>query len=79
MLLQYQAEVETRDQRGRTPLYAAVAAGDHALECVWLLLHGKARVNVVDLDGDTPLHLCASLGHVGASSSTLSVGLIDSW
>lgn len=67
LLLQQHASVDTPDRYGRTALYAAVAAGDHASACVWLLLQSKARLDVVDADGDTPLHHCASIGHAGTS------------
>lgn len=65
LLLNHGASVDSKDRCERTPLYAAVAAGDHALACVRLLLEHHAQLDVVDIDGNTPLHHCASIGHTG--------------
>jgi ankyrin repeat protein len=32
---------------------------------VRLLLEHHAQLDVVDIDGNTPLHHCASIGHTG--------------
>eukprot|EP00434_Breviolum_minutum_P002511 symbB.v1.2.002222.t1/scaffold119.1/size318073/20 len=49
------------DHLGRSPLWIACHEGQ--LDVARKLLGAKASVNVVDLDGRTPLRICAELGH----------------
>ena len=57
-LIARHAPVDLRDNRGRTPLHLAVAAG--SLPCVELLMKAKARTDIADADGTTPLGLASS-------------------
>ncbi len=56
-LLAVGADVNTRDEDERTPLFSAVLAGNVGL--VGLLLESGADVNARDKDGFTPLHFAA--------------------
>lgn len=49
--------INKQDNGGRTPLHYACVSGE--VETVDILLRSGANVNVEDLHGHTPLHLCA--------------------
>lgn len=57
------ADVNCRDQFGRTPLHEA-AINNHQ-ESIQLLLDHGAYIDVTDCDDFTPLHRASILGHVG--------------
>ena len=57
LLLAHGADVNQADDRGETPLHAAVKCG--YLHLVPMLLHAGADPNVVDREGNMPLHLAA--------------------
>ena len=59
-LLNQGAEVDSRDQNGRTPLIEAAFGGHH--EMVALLLERGAMVNAMDADGWTALMEASSKG-----------------
>ena len=60
LLLDAEANVNTRDKNGATPLYRAVLWGDTKI--LNLLLTYGADINTKDLEGDTPLHVAAIHG-----------------
>ncbi|KAF2690743.1 ankyrin [Lentithecium fluviatile CBS 122367] len=51
-------DVHARDQQGRTALHFAAFGAMHSV-AKYLVKEHKARVDVVDEDGNTPLHLAA--------------------
>jgi hypothetical protein len=61
LLLEAKADVNVRDNDGRTALYIAASNGHEAV--VKLLLEAKADANVGDRYGVTPLYIAASNGH----------------
>jgi ankyrin repeat protein len=61
LLLANKADVNTRDNLGRTPLYEAVMVGDKGM--VHLLLANKADVNVRDDKDRTLLAIALRNGH----------------
>jgi ankyrin repeat protein len=59
------ADVDCRDDRGRTPLHAACSAVSHAeaaQEVIRQLLERGARAGLADDHGVTPAHLAAKHG-----------------
>ena len=60
-LLTAEADVNTADKDGKTPLYTATSWG--RTECVKQLLAAGADVNKADKDGETPLYQAAFKGH----------------
>ena len=55
------ADVNAKDERGRTPLHAAALNG--CADAVKALIAAGADVNAKDERGQTPLHLAAEMGH----------------
>ena len=55
------ADVNAKNDRGRTPLFLAADKG-YGNAVGWLISY-SAEVNIVDKDGWTPLHLAAENGH----------------
>lgn len=55
LLLNKGADIEVKDDRGRTPLHAACKYGHRNSNMVELLLSYKANVNTINNRGDTPL------------------------
>ncbi|KAJ8914563.1 hypothetical protein NQ315_010027, partial [Exocentrus adspersus] len=49
------------DDRGRSPIHAAVLSGS-VMPCAYLILNG-AKINAQDQNGKTPLHLATQEGH----------------
>uniref|UniRef100_A0A7S4Q8F5 Ankyrin repeat protein n=1 Tax=Alexandrium monilatum TaxID=311494 RepID=A0A7S4Q8F5_9DINO len=74
-LLQLGFDIETRDDRNRTPIYHAAGSG-HA-EAVGLLLEERASVQVGDDEGHLPLHAAAMHGHVEVVVRLLESPLTD--
>lgn len=64
LLLEFGAEVDARDAKGRTPLHFAVGCGGGE-EGVQVLLDAGAHVNRGDVVGMTPLHVAAGSGGEG--------------
>jgi ankyrin repeat protein len=56
-LIKAGADIESRDEKGRTPLYLAAYNGSRIT--VDLLLRYKANPNIADTDGRSPLHVAA--------------------
>ena len=61
-LLDAGADLEARDESGRTALHRAVLARNDPVPIVSLLVRAGASVDVVDDDGRTPLHLALDRG-----------------
>jgi ankyrin repeat protein len=71
-LLAQGADIDARDQMGRTPLHVAAANGE--VELVKFLLNQGARVDAQERANDTPLHAAAENGRSGAAAALLSAG-----
>lgn len=71
LLLEHGAEVERRDQDGRTALHHAAGAGRRAVQ---LLLEAGAQPNVAAADGTTPLHEAVRWLNVGAVEALCRAG-----
>ncbi|KAI4343552.1 hypothetical protein L6164_010888 [Bauhinia variegata] len=63
LLLQYGADINAPDSRGRTPLHYCII-GRKTAEARVLLMRG-ANANAVDSEGNTPLKLAYDLGSTG--------------
>lgn len=72
MLLEREAEVNTRDRRRRTPLHEAADKGTEAIVTM-LLAHG-ADVEQRDLKGQTPLHIACAQGKTDVADRLLLNG-----
>lgn len=66
------AEVDPRDNSGRTPLHLAAARGDVFM--VETLLRLGADPNAVNEDGDTPMYVAAFWGHAPVIRSLVRWG-----
>ena len=51
------ADINDRDDSGSTPLWDAIESNSH--ECITLLLDNGVDLSLIDMDGDTVLHLLA--------------------
>jgi hypothetical protein len=79
LLLSKGADVNSRDEYGRTPQHFAAGAqfigcGEGGWETISLLLSKGADVNEMDKDGRTPLHFAAIRGELKSASFLLSKG-----
>lgn len=72
LLLESQANVETRDDDGTTPLWIAAQNG-HAC-VIGLLIDGLAEVNAADDEGVTPMHIAARKGRDPVVQMLLEAG-----
>lgn len=64
--------LEGVDDQGWTALHWC--AFKPAMGCLTLLLAAAADANVQNLEGDTPLHLAAKLGHVEIQRALIKAG-----
>ena len=62
VLIDAGADIETKDERGRSPLHRASDSG--ALDVVKMLVEAGAGVRVIDHYGDTCLTIAAFYGHI---------------
>ncbi|OXB52625.1 UNVERIFIED_CONTAM: hypothetical protein H355_008142, partial [Colinus virginianus] len=80
LLLRHQAEVDTTDKLGRTPLMMASENG-HTAAVEFLLYQAKANITVLDVNKNTALHLACSKGHEKCAllilGETQDLGLIN--
>ncbi len=72
MLIEAGANIQLKDNVGRTPLFAA--AFKNRIETARLLLSRRAEVNVVEQNGATPLHMAAHEGFVEFADLLLKNG-----
>lgn len=72
LLISKGANVNERDNKGRTPLFACALPNRDASNIAKVLLSKGAEVNLQDLDGQTPLHHAA-----GSSSKDLIQSLLQ--
>lgn len=71
-LIELGADIEARDDQGRTPLMHSVIEGNDLL--VHLFLEHNARVNSSDKKGFTPLHFAAQGFRTDAAHALLAAG-----
>lgn len=64
--------VTERNNKGQTPLYAAVCNDQHS--AVKVLLQYKSKVNIRDHTGKTPLHYAVQFGHLRCLKSLIDSG-----
>ncbi len=57
MLIEERADIEAKDDEGRTPLHLAAEKGHEAV--AQLLVDKHANIEAMDIDGRTPLHCAA--------------------
>lgn len=57
-----QAGVNTKDNRGQTPLHSSIFSGD--VNITKVLLERYAEINSQDDEGKTPMHLACMLGNL---------------
>ena len=69
MLLEHEADVRARDNKGNTPLHLALSH-EH-VEISGILLEYNAEVNCRNEDGSTPLLIASSNGNIGLFRSLL--------
>lgn len=72
LLLDSRADVNAKNDKGKTPMLEAVSNG-HA-EMVALLLSRGANLNVTDVDGETALYAAATKGNRGIALLLLDKG-----
>jgi ankyrin repeat protein len=75
LLLSHGADIEARDEKGRTPLITAAFWGTK--DIAQILVDSGANVAAKDQEGQTALHLTASHGLVERASKTESVDLMQ--
>jgi ankyrin repeat protein len=71
-LLENGAEVDARDQNGRTPLHGAALSRSTAIS--YILLANLADLEPRDEEGSTPLHLAAARGRAAVVRGLLEAG-----
>src|SRR5438094_836685 len=71
-LLDVGADVDIRDERGRTPLYVAAEQGHEGV--VEILLARKAAVNLATVKGATPLYIATYQERAGTIAMLLKAG-----
>ena len=71
-LLDAKAEIEAKDNDGKTPLHWAAAEGHE--EATRALLNAGAKIEAKGNDGKTPLHWAAVAGHKKTTRALLNAG-----
>ena len=74
LLLFNGADVNTLNENGQTPLHTAAGGWEDCPELCSILLEYNAKIDVVDKDGNQPLHLACKRGHTRTSRLLLSNG-----
>lgn len=73
LLLERQADIATPTARGELALHLACA--NHQSEVTQLLVQmGLVTINTQDVEGNTPLHICASIGNLDSALLLLRNG-----
>ena len=75
VLIDAGADIETKDERGRSPLLRASPSGKFAV--VKMLVEAGARVRTTDNEGDTCLTLAAYFGHTETVRYLVSLPEVD--
>jgi ankyrin repeat protein len=75
MLVDSKADLEAKNNAGRTPFHHACASG--SLEMAEYLFECGSDPNVIDNAGATPLHVAAQGGHAGIVKFLLTVAKCD--
>lgn len=77
-LLKQGISVDLKDKRNNTPLMSAMTKKDWNTNIVSILLDNKAYTKLVNIDGNTCLHVAAALnGHVGMVDEVVHHGCVD--
>ncbi|KAF5983311.1 ankyrin protein [Fusarium bulbicola] len=79
-----QADPNSPDTNGRTPLSYAAEKGQTSIVRLWMVKYNKAEPVYLDKDGNTPLSYAAKNGHVGVIRELLETGKaepdsVDGW
>ena len=72
LFIEFNADVETQDNEGRTPLH--IAASSNSPDVVPIICEGDCHLEEPDAEGDTALHIAVSMNHWEVVKALLQEG-----